>query len=324
MAVLYARYAYLNEDDFDVTVKRAVFAELVAHWEKIREEKPRSIPKSDLYYIVCARMLLYHGHFLWKYEKDYKKAEEQLCKGLKGLERVKRGAEAMKIDFEYQVEMMKYDVKLKKLTREQRFGGLNFMSRRKKFEDQTSPDPQPKKNQLLVPTFGAQSTAKCTPKPRLNPLDMVNDNELPAIFNNFQIHDDGAAAAADPAITPIVKRSTRGQRNKVDETPVRKASNGTDEGIPKICVRPNRVAKVNPASTVAIDLPLPKRITKRNPVTVQIDLTTPPETNGEGSAKLIPETPLTSKPPPYTRPKKPKCSSNKDAIHANETYQPKK
>ncbi|XP_055313776.1 uncharacterized protein LOC129575012 isoform X2 [Sitodiplosis mosellana] len=331
VAVAYARYVYVNDEEFDARTKRAVFTELLKYWEKCRKEK--TLPKNDWYYIVSARMLSYDAHFKWKFEKDYSNAVDQLLRGLKGLERVKNGANTLKYDLQHQVDRMNETIRSKEMTREERYAGPNYIIRNKGFVDQVEAQPK-KKAQPATKTAAKSRTPALvvsTPKPRVNLLDMINKEPTPK-FANFQIHDDGAVGGAE--ITPSLKRSTRSQRKKVDETPVRKASvweilDDDENNVAKTSERPKRVPKSNAAPTdyidLASDLPPPKINFKRNLPTIHIDLTSPPEKNAENNEKSTPETPITSKPPQISGPKKPKCPPKKDArkVVVNETYLPK-
>lgn len=321
MAVSYARFVYLNDDEFNEHEKRTVFNELFSYWDKHRKDK--IWPKTDSYYLVCARMLLYDGHFKWKFDKDYKKAVEQLRRGLEGLKKIKRGAETMKHNIQNQVEEMEATIPMTKMSRDEKYAAVNYISRNKNFMDS---DDEPKKQSKPVTKSAAtkiQLTSMSTPKPPVKLLDMISKNP-PQTPSNFRIYDEGGSSN-----TPIVKRSTR-QKDKVEETPVRKV---TAEAS-KTSERSKRVPKKNPSPKDIIDLttklPPPRKINRRGPAPiVQIDLSTPPESlNGHNNGKSTPETPITSKPTQMIEPKKPKCPANRDARKAaadiNETYQPNK
>lgn len=306
----YARFVYINEEAFDTRTKRAVFAELIKYWEKCRKEK--TLPKSDLYYLVSARMLLYDGHFRWKFEKDYTSAVEQLERGLKGLERVKNGADSLKSDLHHQVDRMR---ETKEMTREERYSGTNYISRHKRFEDLSEDEPKKKPVTKAAPKSQTAPMVFTTPKPRVNLFDMINKDLVPAVAN-FQIHDDEAAGATQ--ITPSVKRATRAQKKKVNELPVRKEAWVDNEGG----ALKTKTVSIDTAS----NLPMPKRNFKRHVPSVQIDLTTPPETNAEkANSKSTPETPVSSNPPQILAPRKAKCPPHKDARKiVNESHAPRK
>lgn len=306
VAISYARFVYLNDEEFDKRSKQAVFNAVLEYWERCRKEK--SFPKNDSFYVASARMLLYDSHFQWKFEENHKKAKDQLGRGLKGLSKVKYDADAMKKDLQHQIDRMHETIELKKMTREEMYAGPNYINRYKVFNDAKNKKNEPMKNHQAVVKNAAkpQTVSKSTPKPPVSLLDMISNK--PALTHvNFQIHDDEAAGRAP--ITPIVKRQTRHLANKVERTPIHK----TDEicNMPKTSERPKRATKPNLTPTdfidLAIGLPPPKRNYRRIPQpAVTIDITSPPDINDENNANSTPETQITSKPPEFSRPRRPK------------------
>lgn len=287
MAVSYGRFVYINDEEFDLPTKRTVFTQILDYWQKGRMEK--IWPKTDLYYMICARMLLYDGHFKWKFDKDYTKAIEQLRRGLGGLNKVKRGAEMMKRNIQHQIESMEATIPMQNMSNEEKYTAVNYISRKKNFMNS---DDESKKNQQPVTKLAtAKLAATNTPKPPVKLMDMIS--KQPPTPINFKIYDEGTSSSS---ITPIVKRSTR-QKDKAEETPIRKV---TTEAT-KTSERPKRIPKTNPPSTDFIDLvtklPPPRKINRRAPAPiVQIDLSTPPDSSNNQSGKSTPETPVSSKP----------------------------
>lgn len=268
-AVSYARLVYLNDDEFDEHHKRTVFNELLVYWKKYKAEK--IWPKTDSYYLVCARMLLHDGHFKWKFDKDYTKAIEQLRRALEGLKKVQRGAEIMKHNIQDQVESMEATIPMLKMSRDEKYAAVNYISRNKNFIDS---DDEPKKNSKPVKKSAAvakiQLATKSTPKPPVKLLDMIS-KDPPQTPSNFRIYNEGGSLN-----TPIVKRSTR-QKDKIEETPVRKVP---AEAL-KTSERPKRVPKPNPAPIdLTAKLPPPRKVNRRSPTPmIQIDLSTPSESS---------------------------------------------
>lgn len=251
-AVSYARYVYLNDKEFDVTAKRVIFNELFEYWENSRKEdnKTKKYPRTDLYYVVSARMLSYYAHFQWKYEKNYVFAKELFTRGLKGLERLEHSAQTMKDDFKHQIDMMTAMILAPTIqaSREQLYGGLHFFGAFKKFDDEPStacasvkkPQKQTKPaNEMRGPTN------------LMSLLDLMDGK--PQQSSGFQIHDDGAMTS-----TPIVKKTTRGRPKKTSPIKV-----GT-------LIATKSSEPVQPRRRVQRFLP---------PPSVQIDLTSPPETS---------------------------------------------
>lgn len=129
-AVVYARFVYLNEDEFSAEAMRSVFKQLITFWEDNRNDK-RKFPRTDMFYVMSARMLLYSGHYFWKFENDRVTAVTQLKRGLKGLDKVKYGACLTKQDLELQIRNMEETIKEERAPREKKF--LRFKSR---FDDE--------------------------------------------------------------------------------------------------------------------------------------------------------------------------------------------
>lgn len=267
MAVSYARFVYLNEKG-DVQVIQSVFTELLDYWENNRKNKSKRFPKNDVYYIVSARMFMYLGHFQWKHEKMYSYAKELLGRGLKGLEKVKYGAQSMKYDLKQQIEKMIADPLMSNepITREEMYKSSIFISRKKKFN--TEPVSEMKKPKATVQS-----------KPRLNLLDLLSESSA-TVDKTFRIHDDESGASFS---TPSIKKCLRPRAKKADETPSRTPKirhiETEIESQPKSKVKTRQVPSRNlPTPSIAIDLTSPPTILDSNNSSA-VDLTTPPEIN---------------------------------------------
>lgn len=212
IGVTYTRLAYLDEAEFDLIAKRSIFNELLEYWEK----KKSKFPRCDLFYVTSAQMFLYSGHHTWKYEKDWPKAKELLKRGLKGLEKVNYGACSMKRDLKSQIEEMEETIKQKDIPREERFGDMWILNRKKSFENEDEDELNVENLKLKKPTAPAKKPAK----PQLSLLDMISDSPQ-RVHSNFQIHGDDEGTAA---ITPQIKKSSRDRTKKVTETPIRTPS----------------------------------------------------------------------------------------------------
>lgn len=108
-AVIYARYVYLDEESSS-KAKQTIFKQLLAYWEDNRSDKSK-FPRNDMFYMMSARMLLFMGHFCWKYENNKDTAVTLLKRGSKGLNRVKHGAFLIKQDLELQIKSMDETIK---------------------------------------------------------------------------------------------------------------------------------------------------------------------------------------------------------------------
>lgn len=219
-AVAYARYTYIKDDEFNPEIKRTVFEKLHQYWENNYKDK-RKFPRSDMFYVTSARMLMYYGHYTWKFEKnEWAKAKELLKRGLKGMEKVKFGASLIKQDLKYQIEEMEETIKQKDIPREQRFAGIWCLNAKKTVGDETTTQKEPMKKPPVP--------AKKNTKSQFSLLDMISDKEETS--GSFQIHgdDDGASV-----VTPNVKKSSRLKSKRIDDTPARTPSartkpHGTD------------------------------------------------------------------------------------------------
>lgn len=217
VAVAYARFAFLNEEEFDLDHKRAIFTELHEYWEKSREQK--YFPKCDMYYLICARMFMYRSHDQWKYQKEYKRAVDSMRRGLMGLDRVKHSTvNTLKFDLNYQITTQTETIPKLKVPREEKFKGRKgFMSVCKKFDDEPSPSvDQMKKPRAPVKAASriqaATPKAPATPNARPNLIDMVKKSEKTPAASNFQIYGD-----TDDVKTPCVKRSTRARAKAIND-----------------------------------------------------------------------------------------------------------
>lgn len=231
-AVAYARYVYIN-DEFDPEMKRVVFHQLHEYWETNNKNKSK-FPRSDMYYVISARMLLYRGHYTWKYEKNEKsRAVDWLKRGLKGMGKVKYGACLIKEDLKYQIQEMEETIQQLAIPREQRLAGMWILNRKKDFVDDPSTQRQPPKKQ----TAPVKKTTKSQTRPYNNLLDLISDEPKPT--TNFQIHaDDETTTSA----TPSAKKSTRG-RFKVDaevHTPSVRTKPHDTASVSKTAERPKR------------------------------------------------------------------------------------
>lgn len=190
-AVMYARYVYLNEDEFSKEATQSVFKEMIKFWEDNRNDKTK-FPRSDMFYVMSARMLLYAGHFYWKIEDDKETAVTLLKRGLKGLNKAKYGIRMIKQDLELQIGSMEHTIKELRAPREKKF--IRIM---RKFDD----EPQAKAAPTLginLKTCGTGINSLITPnarKPsryrRANPVEIAagsraverpKRNLIPTIF----------------------------------------------------------------------------------------------------------------------------------------------
>lgn len=230
-AVFYARFVYLNEDEFSVERKRSVFKQLNTFWEKNRKDKSQ-FPRTDMFYVMSARMLLYSGHYFWKFEEDWETAVLQLERGLKGLDKIKHVACLTKQDLQLQIRNMKETIKERDVPRVKKFQRI---SRVNQTDDATTAKDAQKKSPLR-------------PHPSL--FEMIK--KAPVASSNFQIHDDRNEAA--PAITPNVKKLSRNRLKKTEDFPMRTPSQrikpSETASVPKVIVRPKRNIK----PTLVIDL----------------------------------------------------------------------
>lgn len=231
-AVVYARFVYLNEDEFSVEAMRSVFNRLLSFWEENRKEKDK-LPKTDMFYVTSARMLLYSGHYLWKFEDDWEGAAAQLKRGLKGLDKVKYGACLTKQDLDLQIRNMEETIKEKHTPRVKQFPKANQTNR---IDEETTT----KAEQMKKPLSLAMKIAK--PQPSL--LEMISETQVPSI--NFQIHDDSNDASS--VITPNVKKFSRNRSKKTEDIPIRTPSQRMKpieiESKSKTVDRPKRTTKL--------------------------------------------------------------------------------
>lgn len=202
-AVAYARFTYLNEDEFNAEAMRSNFNQLLTFWEENRKDKCK-FPRTDTFYVMSARMLLYTGHYSWKFEDDWELAVAHLKRGLKGLDKVKYGACLCKQDLELQIRDMEDTIKEKHAPRAKHFLKRNQTNR---IDEETAV----KYEQMKKPITIAQKIAR--PQPSL--LEMISETQAPSI--NFQIHDDSSEASS--VITPNVKKSSRNRLKKVEDAP---------------------------------------------------------------------------------------------------------
>lgn len=347
VAVFYARYVYISKE-FDVDVKRLVFTKLYEFWEENRSDLNK-FPRSALFYITSARMLSFYSHFQIKFEKNYALAKELLCRALKGLEKVKHGAELMKHDLKFQCDDLETKIKRKDMTKEEILANVNILNHKKNFDSKKSTDNL----QIKKP---AKPPVKVTVKPRLNLMDMISDQTNPS---NFQIHGDDDQEA-EP-ITPSVKKSSRGRPKINEETPVRTPSAqinfpGSSRSVAKTVERPKRLPKTIKPTVMDLTSPpddnkveaeenaskprmaMPKTSRRPNHLipALKVDLTSPPETNNGKMAaaatatnEISPETPIgksfEENEPKQNAPKKPKCpaprATRKATAQSNESYQ---
>lgn len=262
-AVAYARYVYINDKEFDVTAKRVVFNELFEYWENSRKEenKAKQFPRTELYYVVSARMLSYCAHFEWKYEKNYALAKELFARGLKGLDRLKHDAKTMKNDFKHQIDKMTSMIEAPTIeaAREALYGGCSvYISRRKKFDfddDELSAEMAPAKK----PQKQTKTINEALIKP-MSLLDLIDDK--PPKSATFQIHDDGAYSGV--LSTPNIKKTTRGRGKKIEKSKPKEVGCLITVKSPEAAQRRQRLPKVG--------MPNPS---------IQNDLMSPPETVNE-------------------------------------------
>lgn len=200
--IAYARYAYLNEDEFTVHEIHSIFDHLHTFWKNNRNDKFK-FPRTDMFYVMSARMLLYSGHYYWQFASDWDTAVTQVESGLKGLNKVKHGIRLIRQDFEIQIRDMRDTIKEKAEPREKKF------LRNVQFSDEE--DDQMKK---------PMAVAKKLARPQPNLFDMVSTVPVPSI--NFQIHDDDNEAAS--VVTPNVKKSSRNRLKRYDDMAVRTPS----------------------------------------------------------------------------------------------------
>lgn len=228
-AVSYARYVYINEDDFNKEIMRSVFKQLLSFWEKHHTDKSK-FPRTDMFYVTSARMFLYFGHYLWKFDVNSReKAVEQLERGLKGLQKVKHRACLIEQDLTFQIRDMKDTIEEKKAPREKKY--LKYI---RKFDDE--PDDEPMKKPVAL--------EKKIPKPPPSLLEMINGAPAPSI--NFQIHDDGNGPGASSVVTPNVKKSTRNRLKRTEETSFRTPSHRAkpQEATSQTAERPKRSTRL--------------------------------------------------------------------------------
>lgn len=239
-AVVYARFAYVNEEEFDSYTLRSIFKQLLMFWEEHRKDKSK-FPRTDTFYVISARMLLYTGHYFWKFEKDWAMAVAHLKRGLKGLDKVKYGACLTKRDLELQITNMEETIKEMQTPRTKQF------LRTKCDAETTSKDAQMKRPTVTV----AQKLVR--PQPSL--LEMINGTQASSI--NFQIHDDSDEASS--MVTPNVKKSSQNRLKKTKDAPMRTPSHRMKpteiEPKSKTVDRPKRTTRLqNLTPTIPTDL----------------------------------------------------------------------
>lgn len=243
-AVVYARFVYVNEDEFDAETMRSIFNQLLEFWEENRKDKSK-FPRNDTFYVTSARMLLYAGHYFWKFEQDWETAVAHLKRGLKGLDKVKYGACLTKQDLELQITNMEETMKEKQTPRVKQFLRINRTS--KIDAETTAKDEQMKKPAITV----AQKIAR--PQPSL--LEMISETQASSI--NFQIHDDSNGTSS--MITPNVKKSSRNRLKKAEDVPMRTPSHRMKpieiEPKSKTVDRPKRTTRLqNLTPTIPTDI----------------------------------------------------------------------
>lgn len=164
----YARYAYLNDGEFNPAAKRLLFKELFDDWQVNRNSN--GFQKTVQFYLDSAQMLIWYSHYEWKFGKNYARSQQLLQSALKGLDKVNHYDRALKIFIKHSIEALDTIVAKQKRTKKQsNHKGL------KKDSNSSS------KNTL-------KSSSELTNRVTL--LDMLNDLESDAQNSKFQIHDD--------------------------------------------------------------------------------------------------------------------------------------
>lgn len=220
---------------------RSVFNRLLTFWEENRKDKSK-FPRTDMFYVTSARMLLYSGHYFWKFEDDWESAVAQLKRGLKGLDKVKYGACLTKQDLQLQIRNMEETIKEKHAPRVKKFLKVNQTS---KIDEETTV----KDEQMKKPLAFAMKIAK--PQPSL--LEMISETQVPSI--NFQIHDDSNEASS--VITPNIKKLPKNRLKKTEEIPLRTPSQRIKpiESKSKTVDRPKRTTRLqNITPTMLTDI----------------------------------------------------------------------
>lgn len=147
-------------------------------------------------------MLMWCGHFQWKFEKDYNQAKTYLTQALNGLDKVKRCDYAFKRDIKAQIVSLEQYIQNANLPTDKFWAGIHIMNAKKDFDSiGTSIELSVKKSKptLQQPTF----------TPRIRVLDMIKtDSES----KNFEIHSEDGITTS----TPSFKKSLR-TKKKIDE-----------------------------------------------------------------------------------------------------------
>lgn len=209
VAIAYARYVYLIEDEFDIDTKKRSFEDLYEYWQENR--KANNILKDSQFYLDTARMLMWFSHFKWKFEKKYIHAKEMLERSLNGLAKVKHCDVALKEIINCSIETLAKEVKR-----------VSQKLPRKLTQRQFCPEEWQRngKTELKKPISKAKAITT-------NLLDMINSVDDSQASNNqgikFQIHDDELPSTSSVS-TPAVKKSTRARNNKDLETPIQTPS----------------------------------------------------------------------------------------------------
>lgn len=224
VATAYARYVYLDENEFDVDIKRSTFEDLFEYWQENR--KNNKFLKNSQFYLDSARMLMWYSHFKWKYEKKYIHAKELLESLLRALDKVKHCDVALKQIVNCSIETLEKEVKRVKEKRP-----------RKLTQRELCPEEWQRNDTGTIKKQNLKAIATNTKK--INLLDMINSVDNTQTTNNqgikFQIHDDdqpsssASTSSSTPASTssvtaPAIKKSTRGRPKKELETPVHTSS----------------------------------------------------------------------------------------------------
>lgn len=275
-AVVYARFVYVNEDEFDAETTRSIFNQLLVFWEENRKDKSK-FPRTDAFYVTSARMLLYTGHYFWKFEQDWETAVAHLKRGLKGLDQVKYGACLTKQDLEHQITNMEETIREKRSPRVKQFRKIN-QTMQKIVAETTEKEEQMKKPAATV----AQKIVR--PQPSL--LEMISETQASNI--NFQIHDDSNEASS--MYTPNVKKPTRNRLKKTEDAPMRTPSHRMKpigiEPKSKTVDRPKRTTRLqNLTPTIFTDKSIENKTNKETKSTPETGNGNGKDTFGKCTAK---------------------------------------
>lgn len=195
-AVMYARYVYLNEDEFSKEALQSVFKELNTFWEGNRKDKNK-FPRNDMFYFMSARMLLYAGHYFWKNENNKETAVDLLKRGSKGLNKVKYGTKLIKQDLEQQIQDMEDTIKEMREPREKK-----FLRNQIRFDDESKTNKAPISGSNLR-THGAGVSSLITPNVRKSPRNRLKlAEEVPARTPSRRVKPKELLIASTPVEHP--------------------------------------------------------------------------------------------------------------------------